>query len=83
MAAQAVVSKERIHRHPRSFYENLVEIAKDVTRPEVYVNHSGLFEAMFHVIFGEKIVAPIREKNEELPIGLRWNVPSRHSEGVV
>jgi len=78
--SQSVVSKDRILAWPKA------ELAALGADGPFCSEHSGLFEAVWHSMFGEPLSQWPRERDPRLPLYLKWGVSTLFSfgdEGVV
>jgi len=78
--SQAIVRRDRLRLIPKSWY---AEFAADGA---FCSNYTGLFEAIWHAMFGEPLAQWPRETDPSLPLYLKWGIPTMYSfgdEGVI
>jgi len=73
--SQSVVHKDRIRVVSRETYAALGADGPFCSK------YSGLFEAVWHVMFGEPLSQWPREQDPALPVYLKWGVPTIYSFG--
>ena len=86
---QFLVSKERVHLRPQSWYEDALQFWRSEQSYQLlfptnnYINNNevkgrhpcqlGMYT--WHVIFGEELTLPRRERDPRLPLGMKWINP--------
>jgi hypothetical protein len=70
-SGQFAVSRERIHLHPRPFYQELLDWARDAqTRADEEAIRCTMLENNWHMIFGETAICPPNKDSCAIAYGL-------------